>query len=282
MIHILYNPISNCGKNIDETLETLESILKNEEINFVNLIENIDMKWLFDTFSPSDDVIIVGGDGTLNVMVNKLGDYEIKNKLYLYKAGTGNDFLRDVEERGETSDFVQINKYIKNLPVVTVNDKQYRFINNVGFGIDGMVCTAAEDLKEKGKTDINYTILAIKLLLTKYKKCDAKVTVDGKVHKFKGVWLAPVMNGKYYGGGMMPCPQQDREGDTLSCCLIHDTTALRTLMIFPSIFKGEHIKSKKKVTVLSGKEFTVEYSAPQDVQIDGEIIRGVTKIRATK
>ena len=284
MIHILYNPKSNCGKDFENVLNSVKDYYKNEEQNAVDITTVEDTKALFDTFDDSDDVVLVGGDGTLNVLCNNLRGYDIKNKLFLFKAGSGNDFLRDVELslEGDDAKVVQINEYIDNLPVVTVKGKEYLFINNVGYGIDGKVCTAAEDERAKGKKEINYTTLSIKLLLTSYKSNGAKVTVDGVTKEFKKVWLAPVMNGLFYGGGMMPAPQQDRKGDSLSCCVIHSTNAIQTLIIFPSLFKGEHIKYKKKVEVMSGREIKVEFDAPQDVQIDGEIIRDVTEISAKK
>lgn len=282
MVHILYNPKSNCGKDIENVLRDVKDYFKSEEQNEVNIITVENTKALFDTFADSDDVVVVGGDGTLNVLCNKLRGYEIKNRLFVYKAGTGNDFLRDVLKESPDKQVVQINEYIENLPVVTINGKEYLFVNNVGYGIDGKVCTAAEDLREKGKKDINYTTLAIKLLLTSYKSNGAKVTVDSKEKSFKKVWLSPIMNGLFYGGGMMPTPKQDRMGTDLSCCVVHSTSALQTLILFPSLFKGEHIKKEKKVEVMSGKEIKVEFDTPQDVQIDGEIIRDVYEISARK
>ncbi len=284
MVHILYNPKSNCGKDFENVLGSVKDYYKNEEQNIIDITTVNDIKALFDAFADSDDVVLVGGDGTLNVLCNNLRGYDIKNRLFLFKAGSGNDFLRDVELSLEGDDVkaVQINEYIDNLPVVTVKGKEYLFINNVGFGIDGKVCTAAEDERAKGKKEINYTTLAIKLLLTSYKSNGAKVTVDGVTKEFKKVWLAPVMNGLFYGGGMMPAPQQNRKGNDLSCCVVHSTNALQTLIIFPSLFKGEHVKYKKKVDVMSGREIKVEFDTPQDVQIDGEIIRDVTEISARK
>ena len=282
MIHILYNPKSNCGKDFDNVLNSVKEYYKGKEISAVDVTTIDDMKALFMGFDDSDDVVIVGGDGTLNVLCNKLLGFDIRNRVFLFKAGTGNDFLRDVMGENSDAKVIQINEYIDNLPVATVKGKQYVFINNVGYGIDGKVCTAAEDLRAKGKKDINYTTLAIKLLLTSYKSNGAKVTVDGKTETFKRVWLAPIMNGLFYGGGMMPAPKQDRKGTDLSCCVIHSACALQILMLFPSLFKGEHIKDKKKVDIMSGKEIKVEFDAPQDVQIDGEIIRDVTEISAVK
>lgn len=281
MVYILYNPNSNCGNDVDNTVNRVKSKYKERVVN--NILEIDDLKAYFSAMSENDEVVLIGGDGTLNVVLNKLKGFEIKNNFYLYKGGTGNDFLRDICGSGfENNELVQINDYIDNLPVVTVNGKEYLFVNNVGYGIDGKVCTAAEDLRAKGKQSINYTTLAIKLLLTSYKPNGAKVTVDGKTKNYKKVWMAPVMNGLFYGGGMMPCPKQDRASDFISCCVVHSTNALQTLVIFPSIFKGEHVKYKSKVVELSGKEIKVEFDAPQDVQIDGETIRDVREIRAVK
>ena len=52
-------------------------------------------------------------------------------------------------------------------------------------------------------------------------------------------------------------------------------------MAFPGIFKGEHVKHKDMVEVLSGKRITVEFDKPQSLQIDGETILGVTSYTAT-
>ena len=90
------------------------------------------------------------------------------------------------------------------------------------------------------------------------------------------------MKGRYYGGGMMATPAQDRTAPDgkLSVLLFHGSGRLRTLMVFPSIFKGEHIKHDKIVTVLSGYDVTVSFDSPAAVQIDGETIVDVTSYRA--
>ena len=90
------------------------------------------------------------------------------------------------------------------------------------------------------------------------------------------------MFGKHYGGGMMPTPDQDRHSESgeLSLMVFHGSGRIKTLMIFPSIFKGEHVKNTKHVTVLTGKDITVEFDHPTALQIDGETISGVTKYNA--
>jgi diacylglycerol kinase family enzyme len=55
---------------------------------------------------------------------------------------------------------------------------------------------------------------------------------------------------------------------------------IRTLMICPSIFKGEHIKNDKVVKVFRGKDISVKFDRPVALQIDGEPILGVTEYSA--
>ena len=273
---IIYNPLSGnkTGESCAKTLQ--EKLNANECIDMTGIESYAD----FFASHKESSIVICGGDGTLNRFLNDLSDIEIESSLYFYPCGSGNDFFRDVKT--DSDDVICIDKYIKNLPTCIVGDKKMKFINGVGYGIDGYCCETGDKLRLTTNKPINYTSIAIKGLLFHYKPTNARVTVDGVVHEFKKVWIAPTMIGRYYGGGMMPTPAQDRlnEEGNLSVMIFHDTTSIQTLMIFPSIFKGEHIKKDKKVTVLTGKEITVEFSAPRPLQIDGETIPNVKSYTA--
>ena len=86
---------------------------------------------------------------------------------------------------------------------------------------------------------------------------------------------------------MIPTPDQNRlaPDKTISTLLYHNSGKLKALIVFPSIFKGEHIKHSKMCRVLSGKEIKVEFDKPSALQIDGETILDVTeytiKVRST-
>ena len=86
------------------------------------------------------------------------------------------------------------------------------------------------------------------------------------------------MHGRYYGGGMMCAPEQDRLAEDGMNTLVvwHGSGKLPTLMAFPSIFKGEHIKKTKMIAVMKGHEISVEFEKPCALQIDGETVLGVT------
>ena len=222
--------------------------------------------------------IVCGGDGTLSEVVNGLIDNPMC-EVGVIPCGTGNDFAHDLGH-GKNSNPFPIDEYIKNLPKVRVKNKTYRFINGVGYGIDGYCCEVGDALKKLPGKKVNYAAIAIKGLLFHYKPTNARVTVDGKTATYKKVWIAPTMNGRFYGGGMMPTPDQKRNSGKLSAMIFHGSGKLKTLMIFPSLFKGEHVKHTKHVEILTGNEITVEFDRPVALQIDGETILGVSSYTA--
>jgi len=279
MRYVLFNPLSSTCLKQEELIKKVKEKDETKELKLIDVTKE-DIDALVKSLKEEDDVVISGGDGTLNHMVNLVDFTDFKNNIYLLKAGNGNDFLRDVNNLNE--DFILLNQYLVNLPKVKLNDKEYKYINGVGFGIDGLVCIEADRLKAKGKTNINYTTLAIKLLLTKYKKVKATVEVDGKVYEFKKVWLASSMNGKYYGGGMKVAPNQDRLSDTVTVVVWHKLAKLPALMMFPKIFTGEHVKNQKKVHVFSGKHIKVTFDKPTALQIDGESFDNIYTYEVTK
>ena len=279
MYYILFNAKAAGGTG-EKTARKLEEILKGEELVFKSVHE-MDYRRFFAEVDPEAKIVLVGGDGTLNYFVNDIRRVEVKNEIYFFAGGTGNDFLKDLGLDPEKGSY-NITKYIRNLPSVVVNGQNWLFINGVGYGIDGYCCEVADQMHANGVTDVNYAGIAIKGLLGKFKPRDAKITVDGKVYNFKKVWIAATMNGRYYGGGMMNAPKQDRlnKDHKLSLVVFHKSGALHTLMIFPSIFKGEHVNHTKQVSVFEGHDITVEFSKPCALQIDGETVLNVSDYQA--
>ncbi len=280
MYYILFNPKAGGGTG-EATARKLDELLKGEELNYQSVLEVKDYAKFLSEIGSDAKIVLVGGDGSLNHFANDINGLELKNEVYFFAGGTGNDFLNDLELDASKGPYL-INKYLKDLPSVTVNGKRSLFVNGIGYGIDGYCCEVADQLHDAGVQDINYTSIAIKGLLGKFKPRNAKITVDGKSYSFKKVWLAPSMNGRYYGGGMDCAPAQDRlnKDRKLSLVVFHGSGKLHTLMIFPSIFKGEHIKHTKQVQVIEGYDITVEFDGPCALQIDGETVLAVTKYNA--
>lgn len=272
--HVLFNPYA--GNDLGE--DKARALTMDAELCFCDMTKLDSYEAFFAGIGSEDGVILAGGDGTLNRFVNDTEGLSIPNDILYYAIGSGNDFLKDLNKEVGCAPF-SIKEYLKDLPTVTVKGKTCRFLNNVGFGIDGYCCEVGDKLRQATDKPINYAGIAIKGLLFHFKPRNAVITVDGKTYEFKKVWLAPTMNGRYYGGGMMVAPSQDRNdpAGTVSVSLMYGSGKLKTLMVFPSIFKGEHVKHTEMCKVLTGHEITVKFDRPTALQIDGETVLGVTE-----
>ncbi len=275
MIFVLYNPYADNCRGKTRSLRVSELTGKTDieylDITTLNPIEFIQKAGM------DDQIILSGGDGTLFHFINQLDGKALEHPVFYYPAGSGNDFMTDVKDR-EKDELVLLNPYIADLPTVTVNDQTYYFLNGVGYGIDSYCCEEGDKQRQKGKGSINYTSIAIKGLLFHYKPRNAIVNVDGVEHRYKNVWLAPTMNGRYYGGGMMVAPAQNRlnEDHTVTLVVMFKRSKMKTLMVFPSIFKGGHVRHTDMVKILTGHRITVSFDKPAPLQIDGETVSGVT------
>ena len=283
--HILHNPLAGgtapqapAKPSPSTTTQTVPYTVTEHDITAVSE----DYAAFFAALAEDDVVVLHGGDGTLNRFINDTDGMDIPCDILYAPGGTGNDFLRDLEKPADTEPFSLL-PYVKDLPYVEVKGKRYRFLNNVGFGIDGYCCEVGDAQKKAypGKA-VNYTAVAIKGLLLHYKPTDATVLVDGKEYTYKKAWLAPTMKGRYYGGGMNAAPAQNRldPDGKLSVMLFYGKGRLSTLMAFPSIFEGKHVEKTTMVAIHEGHDIRVRFDAPRAVQIDGETITGVTEYHA--
>ena len=270
MYRIFYNPLSRSGKNqnvIDESKAILTKM--NEEYKIESIINITDYRTFLEGIPLTDKLLIIGGDGTMNFLVNFLYGIDIKHEIYFYGAGTGNDFVRNADT---TNEFILINKYLIDLPIANADGIERRFINGAGMGLDAYVCECVN--KGRGKSAFQYKKNTIKGFLT-YKKEDLKIIMDGEERDLKDVWLISIMNGKYQGGGMMFAPEAEIFDDYLDICLIKKYSRLKVLTLFPKIYKGKHTKY---VEMIKCKEVKIISNKGSYVQLDGEVLSNVKEL----
>ncbi len=272
---VLYNPHSGDGKGlkIAREIELLMDGNNTYTYHDLTIIDSLDS--FLNSLSDTVQIILTGGDGTLNTFINKISD-TITKKIYFYASGSGNDFARDIGYKKRTKPIL-INKYIQNLPTANIKGKIYKFINCIGSGMDGYCCGEVERLRALSKRRANYLYAAIKALIYAYKPCTAYVNIDGKDYTFKNTWLVPTMNGKYFGGGFMAAPKQDRLNNeqTLSVVAMHSKNIFKIITAFLLIMKGKHTIMKSMITVIAGHKISVKLDKSATLQIDGETIPDV-------
>ena len=275
---ILFNPQAG-NKSAKQEVYKLDDILANNDLNYVEMTPDFDYKSFMNKVAADERVVLCGGDGTINRFINEVDESDLKKPVFYFPLGSGNDFNRDIHGKPDTI-LININNYIQNLPVVTINGKSQKFINGIGYGIDGWCCEMGDKIRAKDSTKpINYTSIAIKGALFQYKKTNATVVVDGKEYHYKDVFLASTMKGRFYGGGMMAAPDQDRNDPEhkVSVLVFRGKIRLQVLLVFSKIFTGEHLKNKKMCILHTGKDVKVSFDSPRAVQVDGETVLGVSE-----
>ncbi len=268
---ILYNPLSRNGKSqsiVDELVLKFKSEGRDTVVH--SILEIPSVANFIQGVHPDDRVIILGGDGTLHHLVNSIRGYDIKQPIYVLKAGTGNDFIRSIPSKEH---LIQINQYIADLPKVTVNGEESLFLNGTGMGVDAYVCHLVNTSTKK-KSASNYFKNALKAFLT-YKPSTATVTIDGVSKTYKKVWFVLAANSVFMGGGMKFSPNSKRDDDILEFMIIHRVPRFILFLIFPTIYFGKHVWFKRWVTTIPGKTMDVSYGKVSYLQKDGESVNHV-------
>ena len=279
MFYILYNPLSRSGKNpkLTKKIEKLMAKL-NEQYRFVDVIEISKMPLDFSSKLIQDDkVLLVGGDGTFHHFANKFANINMgEAKIYLYRGGNGNDFGREFKEK-----LIDITDILHNIPYYSIDGKKELFINCTGFGIDGEVCKMVNSSTVKTH-GLNYFKSAASLFKM-FNRYDLDVLVDGVRYRFKKVYFATVMNGKYFGGGMKLAPDANRFDDEFELYIIHSVGPRKLLLLFPLILIGKHMWARGVgVSRIKGHSFKLEASTSQTLETDGEVIENVKEFIVSK
>ncbi|MFU8792990.1 MAG: diacylglycerol/lipid kinase family protein [Acholeplasmataceae bacterium] len=262
---LLYNPLSRNGKNPKFIKKVSKKINKSGDVLLQNILDIDDVDLYIKGLKDDDRVIIIGGDGTLNRIVNRIYDKTFKQEIYMYRGGTGNDFIRSLKTKKH---MVPLKSYIKDLPVAIYNDKEIRFLNGAGIGVDGYVGHLINQ-SDKKKNQLNYFKHALKAFGV-FKPMEATLTLDGKTIHEKRVWLVSVMHGAYYGGGMKVAPMAKRNEKALHVVMLKDIPKWLLIMIFPTIYLGWHPIFKRYVSFYKVDHVALSFKEDAHMQIDGE------------
>ena len=268
--HVLYNPLAGNGRGQND-VKKLAELLDGHELSFYDITQTETKPDFFARIPADEHLLVAGGDGTLSRFANTVSTLDLPHEIYFFGCGSGNDFLHDVGRKRGSAPF-QINEYLKDLPAIVIDGKVQRFINGTGAGIDGYCCAEVNCRHTETGKNISYKAVAVRGLLYGYHPGTATITVDGQTHTFCDVWMAPAMQGRYFGGGVKAAPSQDRLGKdgVVSVMVMRCASRTRALTLLPSVIAGTHLKYTQNVTVLTGHRFEIEFDRMVDLQIDGE------------
>jgi diacylglycerol kinase family enzyme len=271
MFLIVHNPLSNNKKSKKTTSKMVKFFKKNSIPFMIRSTLKIDnLNDFLDKSTKITDILYLGGDGSINYLINNVDISKIKQNLYFAKSGSGNDLFRSLK---------RINKGNITIAEAQTNSGNVRFINGAGVGMDAMICHYVNN--DANKSKLSYFKNFFKAIL-QYKRTNLEITVDGETHKFKKAYFAAVQNGKYFGGGMKVSPDADITSDSFEICVAHNLNNFLVQLLFLTIYSGSHRFIKKRITFLRGKDIEIKVSNNHYFQTDGEVIEAVNTIRIKK
>jgi diacylglycerol kinase (ATP) len=216
-------------------------------------------------FNGFTDVWIVGGDGTLNYLVNHYPD--IKLPLVIFNGGTGNDFHWLLYGKINFEDQVQLALSAEPKPIDLGRCNEKYFINGVGAGFEGEV---AKNLTGKNKKAGKASFMAMILKkIFSYRSRAYRIIADDKTIAEKKYFIIDISNGSRAGGGFHIAPQAKADDGFFDLVIIDALPPLYRLRWLPVIEKGRHL-NLSFVNHFKAKQISIESNEIILFHLDGE------------
>ncbi|NQV29248.1 MAG: diacylglycerol kinase family lipid kinase [Candidatus Marinimicrobia bacterium] len=271
---LIVNPEAG-SRSTMKALPDIERLLRarNADYEFHFTKERDHATELVQTVGGDFDVIVsVGGDGTINEIINGMPD--INKPLGIIPIGTGNDFARSCSlsiGNLEASIDELLAHDVKNLDVGEVNGR--RFINVMGLGFEGRANDIGKMLPflhgtPKYLIAIGGTYLTYKRMPLRLKFNDLEI--DDKV------FLMSIGNGWNVGGGLQLTPRAKLDDGLFDVCYVQQISRFRILQVFGKLYDGT-AEEVPEMEMHRTKEIHIESDFPIPAHIDGESFDPVQK-----
>ena len=217
-------------------------------------------------------LIIYGGDGTFNEVINgllsRLDNYQ--PILGFLPGGSGNSVMYHLQKLNlyDACDSI-INQKVKTIDVMKIkyqNTTQYS-INMLGWGMVTDIGILAEKLRWLGL--MRYNIASLFHILIR-KDRYAKLIIDGTDYSANYLFVL-IANTKYTGKGMIVAPNASLHDNLLDLIIVENNiNKIQLIKLLPQLFTGQHINSKY-VSYKQVSKLQIVPNKDEPLNIDGEI-----------
>ena len=269
MLDIVYNPNAGCGL-ARSYRPTVEKRLRSSGVDFAiheTSCEKDGIRIARElSENGSDKIIAMGGDGTVNEVLN--GIIDLSSVIFgIIPCGSGNDFAASAGIPTEVHQAVDI--LITKEPKYTdyMECSGVRGINAIGTGIDVdilMRCMKKGFLKGKSKY-----FASLLISLFKFENYNLKLFREGRITSHNAMILC-VANGRQFGGGIKIAPEAIIDDGFMDLVLVDNISGRRIPGALIKLMQGK-ITHQDFTLFERVSEASAEFEKPISVQIDGEI-----------
>ena len=278
---LIVNPLRS--RRVGHHLGRMEAVLREHGLRFeVRFTEHKGHAVELASRAVSDGygtIVAVGGDGTVNEVVNAVVGSPAS--LAALPLGAGNDFLRSlgiwtwreacqVLAAGEVRPLdVGLAEYQDEAG--ERRQRYYAVLADVGFGSE-VVRHTPRRLRHALGGGLGYIVSLYRTAVGgRGGASSMKVWADGQLRYDERLLLVEALNGMYAGGGLKVAPQARMDDGLLDVFLVREMPWLKIWTLFPRIFQGTHIEHAKG-EYFQVREVAVEAEEPVSLSLDGELL----------
>ena len=224
-------------------------------------------KTVRDNFEEShSDLVILGGDGTINEAINGL---VYDRPVGIIPCGSANDFVKNIHIGKETEEQIHTALNGKKIRIDIGLCNKRKFVNGVGIGFDGQIVHNLIHSKTRVKGPLKYYFNVLKILASyRAKSTGYKI---GREDYTKDLILLTIGNGTTFGGSFKLMPNAKIDDGLLDICAIGKIPGLIRFFHIPKLKGGTHIHLKQ-VDIYQSKSVKIEEQPLLKAHIDGEYL----------
>lgn len=225
--------------------------------------------------------IVVGGDGTLNEVINGIFNQDnvptTQFLVAMIPVGTGNDWCRMFGIPFNYSEAVNTikthNTFLQDIGLVSYvntnkNTRRY-FINVAGMGYDAVVAAKTNHDKEMGRGGVLIYLKNLFTSLLFYKHTQINLQIDNAPALSHKTFSISIGICKYNGGGMKQLPHAIPDDGIFNITLIKKLGKFTVLKQVKNLYDGSFI-NHPKVKTFTGSHIKISSTPPIQLEADGE------------
>lgn len=267
---LVYNPFSGNGmfaNHLDHIIARFQE--ENLAVRPVRGVKSEMIEFAFQTMHQEEyqQVIIAGGDGTINIVVNLMVKYNIDLPISIFPSGTANDFAYYLELPDSIDEMIDIALGDKFTYADVANCNGRCYVNVAAMG--NMV-----DVSQKTDPNLKNTlgVLAYYMKgaseLSKLRPLSVRMTTPEKIYE-EEMYFMLVMNGCSAGGFKHVAPDSDISDGLLDVLLFRDMPLPELVPLFFAVLNGNH-QENKNVLHFKTNELLLESDDYIPTDVDGE------------
>ena len=220
-----------------------------------------------------DTIIAAGGDGTLNEVINGIGENFGAAKVGLLPFGTGNDFARSIEMPVDLEAGIEVMRagHTRAIDLVRVTSDEVRYFVNVSAGgFSGLVNEKLTPALKKTWGPLAY-LRSAAAALPELRAYRTTLALDNSESITMELYNVVVANGRYVAGGRLIAPDASIDDGLLDVVLIPERPASELALVVAQIALGTHLSSAAVVHRRAAK-LTVNSKPGMWFNVDGELV----------